>query len=133
MPAFAGKNTTLTFKSNVMTLVISADDGVFNKDNVQAGIYRVYAKQKNCLSVYLGEYDTSSGAVSNTNAVTLPCGDVNADNVIDIADITVLMSVANFGKTQPALDLTGDGLITIDDVALALQVGNYGEASVENI
>ena len=131
VPAFAGTNTTLTFKSDEMTLTVSAADGAFNKDNVQGGVYRVYAKQKNALTVYLGEYDTASGAVTNTDAITLPLGDVNRDDVIDIADISMLLSTANYGKHNSEIDLTGDGMITIDDISVALMATNYGMRSVK--
>ena len=130
VPAFNGTNTTLTFKSENMTLTVSAADGNFEKNNVQSGVYKVYAKQKNALTIYLGEYDTASGAVTNTGAITLPLGDVNKDEVIDIADISVLLSTANYGKYNSEIDLTGDGMITIDDISVALMATNYGISSV---
>ncbi|MBE6818184.1 MAG: hypothetical protein E7517_03365 [Ruminococcaceae bacterium] len=131
VPAFAGTNTTLTFKSDSMTLTVSAADGNFNKDNVQGGVYRVYAKQKNCLTIYLGEYDTASGAVTNTGALILPLGDVNGDNVIDMADTSRLLSAANYGKHNANMDLTGDGMITVADISTALLAENYGMSSVK--
>ena len=131
VPAFNGTNTTLTFKSESMTLTVSAADGNFNKDNVQGGVYRVYAKQKNCLTIYLGEYDTASGAVTNTNALILPLGDVNGDNVIDMADTSRLLSAANYGKYNATIDLTGDGMITVADISTALLAENYGMQSVK--
>ena len=131
VPAFNGTNTTLTFKSKSMTLTVSAADGNFEKDNVQSGVYKVYAKQKNALTIYLGEYDTASGAVTNTGAITLPLGDVNRDEVIDIADISMLLSTANYGKYNSEIDLTGDGMITIDDISVALMATNYGMRSVK--
>ena len=131
VPAFAGTNTTLTFKSDSMTLTVSATDGNFDKDNVQSGVYKVYAGQKNALTVYLGKYNTASGAVTNTGAITLPLGDVNKDEVIDIADISMLLSTANYGKHNSEIDLTGDGMITIDDISVALMATNYGLSSVK--
>ena len=131
VPAFNGTNTTLTFKSNSMSLTVSAADGNFEKDNVQSGVYKVYAKQKNALTIYLGEYDTTSGAVTNTGAITLPLGDVNNDDVIDLADISMLLSTANYGKHNGEIDLTGDGMITIDDISTALMATNYGMSSVK--
>jgi len=114
-----------------MTLTVSAADGNFNKDNVQGGVYRVYAKQKNCLTIYLGEYDTASGAVTNTGALILPLGDVNGDNVIDMADTSRLLSAANYGKHNANMDLTGDGMITVADISTALLAENYGMSSVK--
>jgi len=131
VPAFNGTNTTLTFKSKSMTLTVSAADGNFEKDNVQSGVYKVYAKQKNALTIYLGEYDTASGAVTNTNAISLPLGDVNGDDVIDFADVSRLLSTANYGKYNANMDLTGDGMITVEDISTALLAGNYGMQSVK--
>ena len=131
VPAFNGTNTTLTFKSESMTITVYAADGNFEKDNVQSGVYKVYAKQKNALTIYLGEYDTASGAVTNTGAITLPIGDVNRDEVIDIADISMLLSTANYGKYNSEIDLTGDGLITIDDISVVLMATNFGKSSVK--
>ena len=130
VPAFNGTNTTLTFKSESMSLTVSAADGNFEKDNVQSGVYKVYAKQKNALTIYLGKYDTASGAVTNTGAITLPLGDVNKNDCIDIADISMLLSTANYGKHNSEIDLTGDGMITIDDISVALMATNYGMSSV---
>ena len=131
VPAFAGTSTTLTFKSDTMTITVSAADGNFEKDNVQSGVYKVYAKQKNALTIYLGKYDTASGAVTNTGAITLPLGDVNSDDVIDFADTSRLLSAANYGKYNANMDLTGDGMITVADISTALLAGNYGMSSVK--
>ena len=131
VPAFAGTSTTLTFKSDTMTITVSAADGNFEKDNVQSGVYKVYAKQKNALTIYLGKYDTASGAVTNTGAITLPLGDVNSDDVIDFADTSRLLSAANYGKYNANMDLTGDGMITVADISTALLAANYGMSSVK--
>ena len=130
-PLLSGVNTLLTLKNDKQTLEIPAENGRFSKDNVQSGVYRIYAKQKNSLTVHLGEYDTKSGAVTNTDAVALPLGDVNENDVIDLADISLLLAVENFGKDNTQLDLTGDELITIDDVATALLKSNYGQSSAK--
>ena len=129
VPAFNGTNTTLTFKSESMTLTVSAADGNFEKDNVQSGVYKVYAKQKNALTIYLGEYDTASGAVTNTGAITLPLGDVNGNDAIGIDDISLLLATANYGKINTEIDLTGDRYITATDIALTLKAENYGKHS----
>ncbi|MBR0414077.1 MAG: leucine-rich repeat protein [Clostridia bacterium] len=131
VPILSGVNTLLTLKSDRQTLEIPAENGRFSKDNVESGVYRVYAKQKNCLSVCLGEYDTASGAVINTNVIALPLGDVNEDDVIDFADISSLLSSANYGKDNREIDLTGDGMITVEDISTTLLAGNYGMQSVK--
>ena len=131
VPAFAGTETTLIFKSGAAQYSVSAENGVFTKTGVQIGIYRVYATRKNSLTRSIGTYNNALGEVTNFGTYTLPPGDVNADNVIDIADVSVLLASSNYGKPSTDLDLDGDGVITVDDVAIVLQADNYGAKSVE--
>ena len=131
VPAFIGTNVTVTMKGSKADYVITAADGVFQKANATIGVYRVYAKQKNGLTIFLGEYNNAPGEYTNTKNIILPMGDVNADDVIDIADLSLLLSAANFAQANTALDLDDDGIIDISDIALALQETNYGKASVK--
>ena len=131
VPAFSGSDTTLIFKSGAAQYSVSAENGVFTKTGVQIGIYRVYAARKNSLTVGIGSYNNALGEVTNFGTYTLPPGDVNADNVIDIADVSVLLASSNYGRPSTDLDLDGDGVITVDDVAIVLQADNYGAKSVE--
>jgi hypothetical protein len=72
--------------------------------------------------------------VDETNVllrVTLPAGDANQDDVIDIFDISTVASVLNspapVTSTRERLDYNGDGSITIADLALvARNYGKYG-------
>ena len=57
-------------------------------------------------------------------------GDINGDDVIDIADISQLLAAENYGLANSEYDLTGDGFITIDDIAEVLQDCNFGKSSV---
>jgi hypothetical protein len=64
---------------------------------------------------------TSAGTVSRT-------GDINADNVVNIFDLSILLS--NYGKTKaqattPACDLNNDSQINIFDLSILLS--NYGK------
>ena len=131
VPSLNELNTTITMKSDEAAYDITAANGVFTLEDVQSNVYRVYAKQKNSLTVCLGEYDTKFGEVVNNDDITLPLGDVNGDDVIDIADISMLLATGNYGEANTAIDLTGDGMITIDDIAVALQDQNYGKSSVK--
>ena len=130
---FDGIATTITMKSDRNAYDITAMNGIFCVDEVQSAVYRVYAKQKNSLTVYIEEYNTKSGEVVNDSDIELPLGDVNGDDVIDIGDISVLLATGNYGKESVEIDLTGDSIISIDDIAVALQERNYGAKSVEVI
>ena len=122
---------TITMKSDTAAYDITAADGVFTLTDVKSDVYRVYAKQKNSLTVSLGEYDTKLGEVTNNDDIILPRGDVNGDDVIDIADLSMLLATGNYGQANTEIDLTGDGFITIDDIAEALQAHAYGKSSAK--
>ena len=130
IPSLADIQTTVTIKSDENVYSVTATNGVFELDSIMGDVYRVYAKQKNSLTVCVGEYDTKSGEVTNTNDILLPLGDVNGDDVIDIADISVLLAAGYYGQANADIDLTGDGLITIDDISTALTATNFGKSSV---
>ncbi|MDW8052301.1 MAG: S8 family serine peptidase [Armatimonadota bacterium] len=61
--------------------------------------------------------------VSGLNLTLIP-GDLNGDNVINNADL--LLVLFNFGATNPSLDLTGDGVVNNADLLLVLF--NFGAA-----
>ncbi|MDW8107749.1 MAG: S8 family serine peptidase [Armatimonadota bacterium] len=61
--------------------------------------------------------------VSNLN-LTLTPGDLNGDNVINNADL--LLILFNFGANNPSVDLTGDGVVNNADLLLVLF--NFGVA-----
>ena len=130
IPSLKDINTTLTVKSRENEYMVTASTGVFALDSIKGDIYRVYASQKNSLTVCVGEYDTKLGEVINNEEVFIPLGDVNGDDVIDIADVSVLLSTENYGQTNAELDLTGDNSINIADIAVTLQETNYGKTSV---
>ncbi|MBR2590341.1 MAG: leucine-rich repeat protein [Clostridia bacterium] len=130
VPQFSGVSTTITMKSDTAAYDIAAADGVFALDNVESGVYRVYAKQKNTLTVCLGEYDTGSGEVVNHDDVLLPLGDVNGDDVIDVADVSVMLAAENYAQVNAAINLFGDTTITIEDIGVILNEANYGKRSV---
>ena len=104
---------------------------MFEINDIKADTYRVYAKQKNSLTVYIDEISIESGDIFNENIINLPLGDVNADNVIDMADLSVLLASENYGRSNTEIDLNGDGLIDISDISLVLKATNYGMSSVK--
>ena len=130
IPSLADIQATVTIKSDENEYSVTAANGVFELDSIKGDVYRVYAKQKNSLTVCVGEYDTKSGGITNDSAIAFPLGDVNGDDVIDIADLSMLLASGNYGQDNDKIDLTGDNIITIDDIAVALQTQNYGKSSV---
>jgi len=55
-------------------------------------------------------------------SITLPNGDANADQVVDDADLLVVLF--EFGGTNAAADLNQDG--TVDDADLLIVLFNFG-------
>jgi len=133
IPSLADINTTLIIKSDENTYTVTAADGVFELDNIKGDVYRVYLKQKNSITVCAGEYDTKSGEVIYDEEIAIPLGDVNDDDVIDFADISMLLATQNYAKANTAMDLTGDDFIGVEDIAEALKATNYGKASAEMV
>ena len=129
VPAWSGMQTTLIFKYGANEYRIAASSGAFTKENVPLGTYKVYAQRKNCLCVYLGEYNNALGEFTDSAGIALPQGDVNGDGVIDIADVSILLAAGNYGAEHTDIDLDGDGEITIADITVALQAQNYGKTA----
>lgn len=66
---------------------------------------------------------------SNGNGILDECeivceGDANGDNVVDLADLNIVL--ANFGQTTSEGDLNGDGEVNLSDLNLVL--ANFGES-----
>jgi hypothetical protein len=67
--------------------------------------------------------------------MTLRCGDINGDGLINDADLTVLWRVGNYNrKTGEAenerCDLNGDGLINDADLTILWQAYNYNRGAI---
>ena len=131
IPSLEQINATLTIKSDENKYTVNSSNGVFEIENIKADTYRVYAKQKNSLTVCIDEFSTEGGDVVNDKTIIMPLGDVNGDDVIDIADLSVLLATGNYGEANTEIDLTGDTYITVDDIAVALQEQNYSKTSVK--
>lgn len=55
-------------------------------------------------------------------------GDLNNDNVVNLSDLSTLLS--SYGKASTAADLNGDGRVTLVDLSILL--GNYGKRVAAN-
>jgi hypothetical protein len=85
--------------------------------------------------------------VSNTNldltkdsreavrCMTLLCGDINGDNMINSADVAVLWQASNYNKSAGSAanklcDLDGDGMVNNVDLSILWRAGNYNKGAV---
>ena len=62
----------------------------------------------------------------------LAIGDVNGDDVVDIADISELLMVDTYGSVNYEKDLNGDQIIDIADISVILSMQNYGYCSISS-
>jgi len=68
--------------------------------------------------------------------MTLRCGDINGDDMINDRDLTMLWKVTNYNQSvenaeDPECDLNGDGAINDRDLTILWAVGNYNQGAVE--
>jgi hypothetical protein len=63
---------------------------------------------------------TQSWTITSTTALT---GDINHDGVVNILDLSVLLS--HYGTNYVAADLNNDNIVNIFDLSILL--GNYGK------
>ncbi|MBR0414421.1 MAG: leucine-rich repeat protein [Clostridia bacterium] len=131
VPAFEGKETTLTLKSNTATFDITAVNGTFVREMVPSGAYKVFAKQKHSLRRKIDDYYTFVDEKVNLDTIVLPLGDVTDDDLIDVWDIARLLRNDVYGTKNADFDLNGDGMVDFADVSVALSSQSYGQHSDE--
>ena len=68
-----------------------------------------------------GRIDVSAAMAQVGGSSPMLIGDVNADQVVDFSDLTLVLG--NFGSATYAGDATGDGSVGFDD--LTLIIGNF--------
>ena len=70
----------------------------------------------------IGGLPALSAGVRMGCSVSLTFGDLNGDNLVDTADLGLLL--ARFGTTDPDADLNSDGFVDTADLGLLL--ANFG-------
>ena len=102
-------------------------DGEFEIENLPHSTYSLTLSAPHHTSVTVEDIDLCENA--NVGDIYLPDGDVNADGIIDISDISTLLQIDVFAKTavNENYDINGDDFINISDISIILLAGNYGE------
>jgi hypothetical protein len=104
--------------------VILDDDtdsaGGFSLATLKAGSYDIRAEAVLYLPVCRAE-SLTPGQSTTLPTVSLPGGDLNGDETINIGDASLLGS--SFGLDDPLVDINADGIINVQD--LAILGGNY--------
>ena len=81
------------------------------------------------------DLDLSKDSRPEVAMMTLRCGDINGDGLINDADLTVLWRVGNYNKRvgvaeNPGCDLNGDGLINDADLTILWLAYNYNRGAI---
>jgi RHS repeat-associated protein len=113
--------TIMGVKPGIYTLEITKD--VHTKYTVQT----IVVSDKN-IDLKLDNRDA-------VRLMTLRCGDINNDGMINDADLAVLWMTVNYNKgavppANPRCDLNGDGMINDADLAILWMPYNYNRSSV---
>ena len=101
--------------------------GTFSLTDIPVGNYTVAVKGAKWLRKTTA-VNTSTGVAGNVT-LTLPAGDANNDNTVDIADLLLLINHYNqkqgVGNFLSAVDFNCDGANDITD--LLLLIGSYNQ------
>lgn len=133
IPSLEQIQATLIIKNGDNAYEVTSVNGVFQFDNVPDATYRVYAKQKNSITLCIGEYDAKSGTTVHNDEVVIPLGNYNDDDIINVEDINLLLQSNVFGKRNEVFDLNDDSIVDIADLSVILCADNYGRCSDEII
>ena len=140
---------TLLFNGTVVDVVtLEAESGSgqvkqqFNFTNIIPGVYDIEIKKPahakyviKSVVVGLEDLDLTKDPRPTVNLITLPCGDINNDGDINVTDLNILWSAANYNKgaadaVNPLADLNGDGDINVTDLNILWGVANYNKGKV---
>ena len=88
-------------------------------------------------TIVVGEedLDLTQDSREAVSLMTLRCGDINGDNMINNVDLAVLWLAANYNKSKgqaanPLCDLNGDGMINNADLAILWLAVNYNKGPI---
>ena len=81
------------------------------------------------------DLDLTISGRPESQLITLRCGDINGDGLINDADLTILWRAGNYNKKaseadEPLCDLNGDGLINDADLTILWLAYNYNRGGI---
>ena len=125
-----GTTTEIAGADAALTTAAGSAFGTFTLTNAPNGTYDVAIQSSKSLRVVVPNVTIT--AVTVLPDVTLPAGDANGDNMVDIGDFGVLVNAYNGDVTLPGsnydsqADFNYDGVVDIADFGLL--VNEYGNA-----
>ena len=111
-------------------------NGVFVFRGVPHGEYSMRLSGHGLLSLSLEgivfESDSALRVASAAiNSEPLCAGDINADNVVDLADLSIMLRLEVFGQFAMGADedINGDGTVNIEDIGIVLLADNFAQSA----
>lgn len=106
----------------------------FAFDSVQPGTYDLKVTKPGHTSYWLKGIVVADDMNLAQN-ITLHCGDVNGDGKVNVDDLVILTSAANYNKNatdaaNPLCDLNADGKVNVSDLLILVDLANYNKGSV---
>ena len=114
----------------------------FNFKEVEPGTYTLVITKAQHTSftvrtIVVGDedLDLTKDSRAAVRVMTLLCGDINGDNMINNADLVILWMAVNYNKSvaqaaDPRCDLNGDGMINNADLVILWMAVNYNKGPV---
>lgn len=135
----AANDATVQLKKNndvVKSITVSKGAGNFTITDVPAGTYDLVVTKSAHLTytitgITVGSEDIDLTAKTDKpyQTITLLCGDLNGDGMINPSDINVIYEPANYYKNATddnrIADLNGDGMINPSDINIIYEAANY--------
>ena len=135
--SLACSSLNITGTSSVSTAFTDIS-GDFQVDDLPMGTYTILASYPGYLDSLTSNVVVDASLTLNMETPTLIGGDVNGDHVINILDMTkiiskfgqaeaaIMSSAVNCSITDEPADINDDGLINISDLVIA--AGNFGKS-----
>ena len=117
----------------------------FTIDNVPPGIYTLEVTKAVHTKFTVHEVVVGNDAVDlrldshpEVRLMTLRCGDINGDGLINDNDLTVMWMLLNYNRNvatagNPLCDLDGDGMINDKDLTVLWLPYNYNHGEIINM
>jgi len=118
-----GKNqTTAPGKLDMGKSVTNSYTLTMPNDKSQADLIKAIDKSKVAVVAFVIGADGTVANAAKCHMNAAPKGDVNGDNVVDVADITAVIAVMAASANDPKADINGDGIVDVADISAVISI-----------